>query len=166
MAYAFNYSGAVAMLRAVILATLTAAGEPPAMLPLATSAEQAAAWLEGQALPLTVLQLANGQTEEQGRGYFHQLPVTVHHLRALESGTGIAIETAMARMQGLAVQLATDYRMLSVSIDNTPLIERVHVGGLQAGNDSEMQMALAQNGQANSVCAVSLPVTLTWWETT
>ncbi|BDI33409.1 hypothetical protein CCAX7_54600 [Capsulimonas corticalis] len=162
MAIAFNVSGAINLFAAIIVDVLTIAGETVTALPQITSVQQVE--FEGASLPLTVLEYGDAVSEQQGTGELISVPITVHHIRALEAGTGNAADTILARLQAIAQRVRSDYRLQSVTVMGSPYIEGVEEISMALGDKSEMQKMLNGTDQQESLAAASLGVVVKWFE--
>lgn len=173
MAYSFQIVPVLDLVRALIKASLTAQGEAPAQLPLATTTEQAAFVASdgeagGDALPLTIIQVGTITAEEEGRSALMTLPLTVHHLRGLETG-GVGAETALIRLAALATAFMNDRHLYGVTISDARTGADIPIYDacpeqILTGEDNPLQALLDLSEQSASLIAASLEVKVYWYE--
>lgn len=165
MAVTFAAGSVLARLSKTVVLALTAAGEAPASLPTAGTAEQAA--FAAKDLPATIVGLGALDISEEdcnvGSLRFCQ-HVLLHHVRALEAG-GSAVLIARDRMSAVAAALYADYRLEGVSEAGDPPVERVGLTEILAGDDNPVQMVLAAGQQTKTLACVSLKIEVWWVET-
>lgn len=161
MAYTYDIQPIQTLIKKFIVANFAAQGEALKALPLATTIEHIVT--QGTDFPLTVLQLKRAVFADAGRANFITLPVAVHHIRPLTPGITPAILTACTRLSALAAALMADIHLRSVNA-GVSAVNRVTVSDLDMGEENPVQAFLTQNNQGGSLVAVSLGVSVDWYE--